>query len=440
MTTGEQRASYGLAGGPDDLTRMVGYTTRKLPPFEMVGVPSTGEGNERFAFPEAFRSGLMVDVIHDGAVIPTEFMVDASGAPIPDEAFFDQYVLERDWGASLLAEQVSSRLGLEGYYRVNIARVLMDFGRFPGDTVGTLGHLDRFAINYPFSTMLNHDQKKRVLEHYYDRISERIEEVVSGHFIKIALHTYDTHNASGTLRPQVSVVTRSDAYQNHSRLPMGTFDRMFPDILVEFTSDRILRDRISLTLERAGIPVEHNYPYALPEGSIEVRAQVWFFFEFLRREFEAEFPESIEDPAFQRVWSMLLDTNLRDSRSDTLRSYIHMFRRAPRSQTKVFKAARDAYFQIKGFLDRNNQAVVERYRFSPSRPSTLGIEVRKDLVWEFDRHGRPTRPRPENAARIADSIAEAIAIYLRHDRRPHRPSTDEFIRRGPWPDREDHDY
>ncbi len=418
-----------------DPNRVVGYTSARMPALEKVPVTGLGE-DERFEYPDVYRNGVMIDVIHDGAMIPREFLRDHTGEPIPEAQFWEDFVHERDWGAAMVAERMSARLNLEGYYRVNIARVLMDFGRFPGSTHKGAGHLDRFAISHPFSEMLSHDQKSRVLTHYYDRISAGYEDAVRGHFLKIAVHTYDKRNASGTVRPQVSIVTRSDAYQTHSKLPVGTFDPMFPDILVEFCADRILRDRISLTLERSGIPCEHNYPYALPEGSIEVRAQVWYFFMFLRAEFEAEFPDTAEDPAFQRVWDMLLDTNLRDARSDTLRSYIHMFRRAPRSRLSNFQTSRDAYFRIKDFLDRGGQKVVEQYRFSPNRPSTLGIEVRKDLVWELDDQDRPIRPRADMAARVGDTIAEAVAIYLRHDRRPHKPSREEFKRSGPWPEKE----
>ena len=47
---------------------------------------------------------------------------------------------------------------------------------------------------------------------------------------------------------------------------------------------------------------------------------------------------------------------------------------------------------------------------------SLGIEVRKDLVWDFDEAGRPVQPNPVQAFKIADSIAEAISTYLNLDR------------------------
>ena len=47
---------------------------------------------------------------------------------------------------------------------------------------------------------------------------------------------------------------------------------------------------------------------------------------------------------------------------------------------------------------------------------TFGIEVRKDLLWEFNAYGEPVRLRPERGLFIADKIAEAITLYLCSDR------------------------
>jgi hypothetical protein len=59
-------------------------------------------------------------------------------------------------------------------------------------------------------------------------------------------------------------------------------------------------------------------------------------------------------------------------------------------------------------------------RRSHDRPSSLGIEVRKDLVCNFDRHsGRPTPTTDaqlEQAAFIGRTIAGAIATYFETDR------------------------
>ena len=373
--------------------------------------------------PEGFRDRIQIDTIHDGDRIPPEFLVDAKGRPIEAPTIRNAYELDRDWGAGLVAARLAGALGLPGFHQVNTARVLMDYGRFPGSTSAGADYLSRFAINYPFSDLLDHDQKRGILEGQYDRCSTAMEKAIGGRLIKIACHTYDRRNASGTTRPHVSLVTRSLAYQRDSRLPVGVFDPMYPDQLAEFTADRILTDRISLDLETAGIPVAHNYPYCLPEGSIEVRAQVWYFFDFLRRRFELERPETTGDPAYRGMWGMLLDTNRRNTESDALRSYVHLFRRPPGGLDELFRRVRVAYEDVRAFLERDDRRLVTEYRYSESRPSTMAIEVRKDLVWELTEDDRPVRPRPEVAARVAEAIAKAILRYLREDR-PARQSRD----------------
>ncbi len=364
--------------------------------------------------PEAFRGRIMIDTVHDGDFIPAEFLVDAAGEPIPAERFRAEYVSERDWGANLVAGFLAEALGLPGFFQVNVARVLMDFGRFPGVTGSKAEHLNRYAVNYPFSELLSYEQKKRLLEAYYDPISARTDAVVRDRQIKIAVHTYDQRNPSGTHRPHISLVNRSNAYQEYGELPRGLFDPLYPDVLAEFTADRVLLNRIALNLEKHGLPVAANYPYCLPEGSVEVRSQVWFYFHFLRRRFLEAYPETEGQPGYRRAWSMMMDTNLRSSESEALRSHLHMFRRAPPGRTVEFRAAREAYNHIAEFT-RANPEIVNQYRFSPDRPSSLGIEVRKDLVWEFE-GGRPVRPLPERARQIAYGIAEAVEIYLRTDR------------------------
>ncbi|WP_428263443.1 hypothetical protein [Haliangium sp.] len=368
-----------------------------------------------YALPEDIKNRLVIDVIHDGDVIPAEILVDAHGAPIEEDVFLRYYEHERDWGAELLADALARHLDLDGYYSVEIARVVLDFGRFPGITAKDADYQSRHAINYPFSDLLSFEQKQRLLGHYYDAISAEYNSFVPPAQVKLALHTYDTFNQSGTRRPPVSVLTRCVGYQIRSEMPFGVFDPLYPDILGEFTSDRILRDRLSLTLERAGIHTEHNYPYLLPDGSVEVRSQVWCFFNTARQAFEAEHPDTHGDPAFEIVWDMLLDTNLRSSDSEILRSYLHAFRQVPRGRAVEFEAARRAYERIGEFVRRDGSMFVERYRLMSNRPSALGIEVRKDLVFEFDTRGRPVAPKPREARKIAAVIAQALHIYFTQD-------------------------
>jgi hypothetical protein len=379
---------------------------------EWVEVDSPRE--DTYVLAPELRPLVIVDVIHDGHWIPAEFLIDAAGEPIELERIAPDYVRERDWGASAVAEGVARRLGLDAYARVNVARVLLDFARFPGSTPRHAEHLHRFAINYPFSQLLSYRQKKQVLEEYYDGISDTFEAFLSGRLIKIAVHTYDQYNDSGTERPAMSIMTRSVGYQNDSEMPAGLFDPLYPAVLAEFTADRVLRDRMSLTLEKARIPVAHNYPYLLPDGSLEVRYQVWAFFRALRDAFETAHPETLGDRAYQMVWEMLFDTNLRSSESEALRSYLHMYRRPPTSFEDAFARAEDAYEHVERFCEESAD-FIERYRFSRQRTSSIAIEVRKDLACELGPEGVPVAIRQENVDLIAATLADAVSTYFRED-------------------------
>ena len=74
----------------------------------------------------------------------------------------------------------------------------MDFGRFPGATKNEATHLGRLAINQPFSKLLDFNQKRAILEEHYDVISDTMDEYLQGKLLKIAIHTYDRDNTSGT--------------------------------------------------------------------------------------------------------------------------------------------------------------------------------------------------------------------------------------------------
>lgn len=395
-------------------------------------VPTLESDRGSHTLPANYLDRVCVDVIHDGHWLPEEFLLDKDGAPITPHQIDADYVRERDWGASAVAARLSAQLGLTHYARVNVARVLMDFGRFPGSTPKYADHLHRYAINYPFSNLLSYRQKKHLLQAYYDGVSEALENTLRGKLIKIAIHTYDRYNSSGTERPAVSLMTRALAYQNTSEMPAGLFDPLYPDILAEFTADRVLRDRISLTLEKQQIPVAHNYPYCLPEGSLEVRYQVWAYFNALRYHFERAFPESRSNPSFDMVWEMLSDTNLRSSDSDSLRSFIHMYRRAPAGREVLFERAASAYGKLAKFCRGRGDEMLEHYRFNPMRTSSIAIEVRKDLACEFDEHLRPIGIRTDYVNFISDAIARAISIYFNDDRRDEENIPEELERHTPW--------
>ncbi|MCP4809293.1 MAG: hypothetical protein GY913_12055 [Proteobacteria bacterium] len=366
--------------------------------------------------PEEYQNRVLIDVVHDGNVIPEEFLVDGEGRAIPQEEYLPRFIEERDWGAKLVAKQLALKLGLEGYYSVSIARVLMDFGRFPGITQGVAGHLRRSAINQPFAGHLGHEQRRDLLETWYDGISSAFDGRVRGRLVKLAIHTYDPTNNNGTPRPKVSLISRVAGFDHDSGVTHTAFDPLYPHILGEFTAHRVLRNRIGLTLERMGLGVGYDYPYLLPEGSLEVRAQVWTFFDWVGRRFTQAHHETLTEPAYHRVWEMLLDTNHRSMESAALRAYLHRYRRAPPSRAREFRAAQDAYDHVRSFIEADDGAIIEEFRFSPERPSFLGVEVRKDLVCEFDDQGRPVGPNEEGAELVARGVAEALLVYLREDR------------------------
>lgn len=373
---------------------------------------------------------IAITCIHDGGVVPYDFLT-RSGEPVDPAEIQGLFERERDWGAGLVAAELAGALGMRGYSHVHLARVLMDFGRFPGLTPLNASYMERLAVNTPFSQWLEFGQTWALLERGYDRISDHLDRDLCRKVLTIGVHTYDVYNASGTLRPEVSIINRLLSYQQFGRMPLGIFDPLYPDRLGEYTCDRVLPSRVSLHLERNGVPVALNFPYCLPEGSVEARSQVWHFFDHVRDRMHESEPAIMEDPIYDLVWDMLLDTNLRSSESQALRSYLHHYRTPPRGRKREFEAARRAYQHIESFVRRDGGALIDAYRFGGGRPGALGIEIRKDLVWEFDAQGRPRGPRPENARAIARLLAEAVALYFQEDRtrripynaaiRSHRP-------------------
>lgn len=397
-------------------------------PFEVVPVDA-----EIDPITEPIRDKLFVYTVHDGDVIPQRFRFDERGRPtVPHEIIERAHARERDWGANLVAKQLAIQLGLPAYGRVRIARALLDFNRFPGNTPpGNRDPLVRLSINRPFTEALSHAQKMDALD-LYDSISDRLEQILHDKIIAIGIHTYDERNASTTSRPHLSLVTIPAGYQREARMPYGVFDPIYPDVLGESTCSRILRDRVSLNLERAGFRVISNHPYALPEGSTEVRSQVWYFFSYVRRRFEERYPETKPDPAFSLVWRMLLNTNLREALPEALRGYLHRYRRAAPEHDTLFRDAQLAYVRLRDFLA--DGTICRDYRRDPDRPSSLAIEVRKDLLCELDRADAMPRPATAEARLrahvIGKVIAGAIRTYLETDRALQEDTADEINGHG----------
>lgn len=396
-------------------------------PFELVPV-EPGDG----VVAEAHRSRLFVLTVHDGDVIPRRFREREDGSPsVPLDTLERAHVRERDWGANLVAHELARALGLPCYGRVRIARVLLDFNRFPGSTPpGTRDPLERLSINPPFTETLSHPQKMDLLD-VYDRISDAMEACFRDKLIVLCIHTYDERNPSTTSRPHLSLVNIPATYQREARMPHNVFDPIYPDVLAESTCSRILRDRISLNLERKGFRVSSNHPYALPEGSIEVRAQVWYFFTYLRRRFEAAHPGAADDEAHHLVWQMLLNTNLRKALPEALWGHLHRYQRAAPEHEALFGRAAAAYAEIRRFIGETD--VPRDYRRNPERPSNLALEVRKDLLCELDPQGipRPATPKMRQRAQVITRvIAGAMNTYLEQDRKLQEPTDGAFAGDG----------
>jgi hypothetical protein len=383
--------------------------------YEFVEVPGVSD----HPLPPEYRSRIFIHTVHDGEHIPAEFLYDKEGKHRVDLDVLDRaFARERDWGANLVASKIATALGVRGYARCNIARALMDFNRFPGSTPpGHTAPLERLAVSEPFNYALDHSTKTKLLVKYYDEISDAVEkELHSNKLIMIAVHTYDEHNASLTRRPHLSLLSSMMGYQRDSKMPYGVFDPLYPDVLGESTCSRILRDRLALNLERTGFRVAHNHPYPLPEGSMEVRAQVWFFFNYLKQRIELEHPETKDNESYMLVWRMLLNTNLRLAEGEALRSYLHRFRKVSKEELPHYRRARDAYEHVSRFLAATD--VVMDFRRSKERPSSIGLEVRKDLIGSFDAQGHPlplTAEQDEKATLIGNVIAGAITTYFETD-------------------------
>ena len=366
--------------------------------------------------PQDDAAKVAIVTLHDGGFAPRRILEAPNLAAVASDGALERsFRVKRDWGASLLSGHLAAALGTGGFHRVNVSRLVMDFNRFPGSTPYGASHLDKLAISGYLARDLNHTDKRWILEEFYDPISTQMDEVISDKLLVLSIHTYDERNQSETQRPEVSILGRSHSYQQRSRLPFGLFDPLFPDVLSESAVRGALRDRIALTLEKAGVFVEHNYPYCLPDGSLEIRCQPWFFFKRLQTHYEQAHPETVYDQAHQLVWTMLVNTNLRCAEANALSGYLHHFREALPGRRHEFETARRAYESIAEHL-RGHEALVHSYRFAHDRTSALTIEVRKDLVWHFDDQGHPVGPRDDAARELGSLLAQGIGTYLREDR------------------------
>lgn len=406
-----------LHASPRGLTYPRPHVVDHVEPVEFVPVEPQGVHGP------ALDEDVLVFTLHDGDQVPRDLWGERSDEVLARPDVRRAYLLERDWGADRVASHLARELGLSGYVRLNLARMVLDFGRFPGTSRVGEAYLTRHCMFPPVEHLLSEPTIHEVLGRFYDGTSHELTQRFASKKLTLAVHTYDTFNITGTQRPELSLVTRSLDYQTQSTIPAWLFDPLFPPILGETVVDRRLAFRMALDLEQEGYPTTLDYPYTMPAGSVEIRAQVWFFFRHLRRAFVQAFPETRERPEYQRVWQMLLDPARRAPEAEQLRAYLHRYRTAPAGCGELFARARQAYARIQEFLGTNRAELVDGYRNSPSRPSTFGFEVRKDRLAWIDPERGTVEPQPDAdayACRVARVIAGSVLGYVA-ERFPNEP-------------------
>ncbi|MGF1510471.1 MAG: hypothetical protein ACFB9M_13310 [Myxococcota bacterium] len=359
--------------------------------------------------PVELRGEVFIDAIHDGNCLPAEYLGHAATR---EEALHEAYAASRDWGAAMLAGHIASALHLPGFFRVRTARALLDFGRFPGVSSPDATVSSRLAVNPPFDGWLDFAQKRHLFSQHYDVITRCLEEALYGVKLKIAVHTYDERGPDGSKRPPVSLRTRAD-WPSGSEL-WDRFDPLFPRALTAHLADRLLRARLSLTLEENGVEVAENAPHPLPLGAVEVRMLVRRYFELLEAAYRAANPSAIHPAdAWDLVWDMLKDCELRSMHG--LAGFLHRMQEPPEGAESLFEAGRSIYAEVASFADDVQDDLVDSLRSPPEQFGCLVLEVRKDLVWNFV--GGPFgAPRRDDIRRLAQIVAAGLQRYLMEDR------------------------
>ena len=234
-----------------------------------------------------------------------------------------------------------------------------------------------------------------------------MEEQLRGKLLKIAIHTYDPYNDSGTERPHVSLVTRTIGYQLESRMPFGVFDPLYPDILAEFTVDRVLRDRISLTLKKIAslslIIIHIFFPKEVQ------RFVTWYGVSFHGFSNALRMPtlrqlEILHMVGYGRCYKIPTSDLHKQENYVVFFTCIDVRRWKQPDYTNILSMPIATYTS---FVSQDNKKIVTEYRNSQERCMSLGIEVRKDLVWKFDKDGIPIEPQPDFALRIAKKICQS---------------------------------
>lgn len=445
------------------------------------------------AVPSVLDARVLIDTVHDGWVVPAALL------PLSDAAWADlesAYGDERDWGAHFVAHALAAELGLSGYTRVLPVRPLLDVNRYAGVHDVPLGGDHRDAIFPPMARHLDLRQVRWLFEEVYDRVEAAFAERVVGRMavgssgapetrtepgvgagatvavdaareaavtrrtrvqgrlgerpdrrcVKLAIHTYRPRNETGTLRPEVSLITRSGAWDRQTDLRQTGLYDLLPRDLLASTTDRLLAYRIAVNLEQAGIGTSLDSPYSLPEGAMELRLQARCFFAFLRERFEAakgamalsprsaesvhessrEGAPSSEGPsrvAGSRTpgsralrqeedvfWNLLATTNRRSSAANALRARLSGVSRAAEDDGVDAERFRVLYDDVRSFVRRDTASWVAEFRRGGL--SALTLEVRRDHILQMETVNGRERPVAVHLGRVRE-IAACVAAAVR---------------------------
>jgi hypothetical protein len=306
---------------------------------------------------------------------------------------------------------------------VRIARSLLDHGRFPGHSAATDSHLDRRALGPGVGKLFSEEGRRRLLRELHAPVWQALRQRLAAAFeapaqrdrpaprLRIAIHTFDPEGG-GRPRPELSLLTLPTSCKTRGRLPPELYDPLVPPQVAACSVDPRLRDALSSAISRRGFSVTLDDPYTLPDGSLEVRALVWTYLEFLRRRFaaaRAHVPASARAPGSELLWQIVSDVSLERFPTASFPAYRGSRHLEPARRDLLDQAA-EVYEQLTAFATRED--VGTAYLASPIRLSTLVLEVRKDLVWSFDDQGCPRGPRPEAAREIAAAIGEGVRESL----------------------------
>lgn len=400
--------SYGWYGSEDtELPRPAVSPSHRAPATDGRGSTPTPIADEelvQYVGEERPDDKVLIYTVHDGHGVPGELVRNGEAVLLERPEVLRAYRRERDWGANLVAGHLARELGLSGFLRLNLARVFLDFNRFPGWSPPGISRIRRKSIFPPLEGLLSRESKHALLARYYDRISRDLMRRFTGKALIVAIHTFNTTGRDGTRRPEIGLITGLPGGREE---PAGFYDPLFPQRLAENACDPGLGRRLIRDLERVGPPVTVNDPYWMFDGCIESRAQVTFFFRYLARRFADATPGTRDRLGYRRVWDMLLDVTRRSGYGEALRAYLHRGRPPLPGSAPLFVDARRAYRAIARFWTEHRLELLRDYRFALERPNNLAIEVRKDLVGVLDREGHVTSLRTD-----ADDTARALARQL----------------------------